>query len=381
MPIQSLAIVFASGDTASRPIASVPAIARAVREVALAGVDMCTVCVPAPWVPSAFDSAEIARLAPGLRVIFTRGIPAGSTLVVTGEALVPAAALRAALTGEITPHAGIFPIESATRARLSVAEADALLRAQARAVIAATGKPGDGLVSRLINRPVSQFITRLLLGLGPVRPYQATLGTVIVGLAMVIALLFFPGYQGQLWGALLFQLASVTDGVDGEIARATFRATPQGATFDSLVDAATNLSFFAGMMINLYLDGEVQAVLVAAAALIGVAGGMALLGLTALSDRGPVTFDAVKDRLAPRRSRVMTWLTWFTMRDFYALFALVIIVLGYAVVAAYLFAIIVAGWLIVVVATLMPSFRRTPGSRAPNAPPEARGPSFRWGDG
>lgn len=198
---------------------------------------------------------------------------------------------------------------------------------------------------------------------------------------MVIALLFFPGYQGQLWGALLFQLASVTDGVDGEIARATFRATPQGATFDSLVDAATNLSFFAGMMINLYLDGEVQAVLVAAAALIGVAGGMALLGLTALSDRGPVTFDAVKDRLAPRRSRVMTWLTWFTMRDFYALFALVIIALGYAVVAAYLFAIIVAGWLIVVVATLMPSFRRTPGSRAPNAPPEARGPSFRWGDG
>jgi CDP-L-myo-inositol myo-inositolphosphotransferase len=252
-------------------------------------------------------------------------------------------------------------VEAATRARLSIAEADTLLRAQARAIIAATGKPGDGIVSRTINRPISQAMTRLLLQLGPVRPYQATFGTIAVSLAMAIALLFFPGYQGQLWGGLLFQMASIVDGVDGEIARATFRTTPLGATFDSLVDATTNLSFFACLMINLYLLGDVQAALVGFAALFGLAGGMTLLGITAVSNRGPVTFNAVKERLASRPSRLKTWLTWFTMRDFYALFAATVIALGFAVAGAYIFATIVTGWLVVVVATLL---RRAPSSLA-----------------
>lgn len=338
---------------ASRRVASIPAAARALREVALAQADSCTVCVSGPWVPSAFDSAEIARLAPGLQITFARDIPPDCTLVITGEALVPASALRAALAGTIVESAAVFPVESATRAGLSIAEADALLRAKARAIIAATGKAGDGIVSRTINRPISQSITRFLLNLGPVRPHHATLGTVMVSLAMAMALLFFPGYQGQIWGGLLFQMASIVDGVDGEIARATFRATPAGATFDSLVDATTNLSFFACLLINLYLVGEVQAALVGLGALAGLAGGMTLLGITAVSNRGPVTFNAVKDRLAARRSRMMTWLTWFTMRDFYALFAATIIVFGYAAAGAYIFAVIVTGWLIVVVTTLL----------------------------
>ena len=356
----SLAIVFASASTASRPIASVPAVARALREVALAQVESCTVCVPDPWSPTAFDREEIARLAPGLDITFARDLPADCAVVVTGEALVPAAVLRAALSGAVARSAAVFPVESAARARLPVAEADALLRAQARAIIAATGKPGDGIVSRTINRPISQSMTRLLLTLGPVRPYQATFGTMAVSLAMAAMLLFVPGYRGQLLGALLFQMASIVDGVDGEIARATFRTTPVGATFDSLVDATTNLSFFACLIINFYLVGEVQVALVGMAALLGLAGGMTLLGLTAVSNRGPVTFNAVKDRLASRHSRVMTWLTWLTMRDFYPLFAFILIAFGYAVAATYLFAIVVAGWLAVVLVTLLQ--RRVPSA-------------------
>lgn len=356
----SVAIVFASAEMASRRVAAIPAVARALREVALSRVDSCTVCIPESWSPPAFDLQEIERLAPGLKVAFARDLPTGCTLVVTGEALVPAAILRGALAGTIAPGTGVYSVESAPRALLSVAAADALLRAQARAVIAATGKSGDGIVSRTINRPISQSITRLLLSLGPVRPYQATFGTMAVSIAMAATLLFFPGYHGQLWGGLLFQMASVVDGVDGEIARATFRATPMGATFDSLVDATTNLSFFACLIINFYLVGETQAALVGAVALLGLAGGMTLLGIAAVSDRGPVTFNAVKDRLATRHSRVIIWLTWFTMRDFYALFALVIIAFGYAVAAAYIFAVIVTGWLIVVVATLLQ--RRVPSA-------------------
>ena len=36
------------------------------------------------------------------------------------------------------------------------------------------------------------------------------------------------------------------DGVDGEIARATYRSSVRGATLDTSVDMATNLSFYLG---------------------------------------------------------------------------------------------------------------------------------------
>ena len=48
------------------------------------------------------------------------------------------------------------------------------------------------------------------------------------------------------------------DGVDGEMARATFRTTTGGATIDSAVDMATNFAFLLGFTINLWQrDGAV----------------------------------------------------------------------------------------------------------------------------
>ena len=59
------------------------------------------------------------------------------------------------------------------------------------------------------------------------------------------------GKAGLILGAILFQAASVIDGVDGEMARATFRATDLGATLDSAVDMATNFLFVLGLTIHL----------------------------------------------------------------------------------------------------------------------------------
>ncbi len=88
-----------------------------------------------------------------------------------------------------------------------------------------TVKPGDGVVSRWINRRVSRPMSAFLLMFPSVRPLHGTIGTALIGIAMVIALLTGT-YAGMVAGALLFQFASIFDGVDGEIARVTFRSTP-----------------------------------------------------------------------------------------------------------------------------------------------------------
>jgi len=49
-------------------------------------------------------------------------------------------------------------------------------------------------------------------------------------------------------GALLFQAASMFDGVDGEIARATYRTSRSGAALDSAIDAATNFAAMLGII-------------------------------------------------------------------------------------------------------------------------------------
>jgi CDP-L-myo-inositol myo-inositolphosphotransferase len=59
--------------------------------------------------------------------------------------------------------------------------------------------------------------------------------------------------RGLIAGGLLF-MPLVFDGVDGEIARATFRSSPAGAALDTGVDMATNLAFMLGVTINLGLS-------------------------------------------------------------------------------------------------------------------------------
>src|SRR6476659_7240690 len=78
------------------------------------------------------------------------------------------------------------------------------------------------------------------------RPNQMT---VLVALAGIAAGFFaaHPQYRMQLLGAFLFQVHSVIDGCDGEIARLTRRFGKHGALLDSLVDDASNALFFAGL--------------------------------------------------------------------------------------------------------------------------------------
>jgi CDP-L-myo-inositol myo-inositolphosphotransferase len=329
---------FASARTANRLVAGVPAAARVARSFgeAVPGAPLVLVLADGGAL-SPLATAEIARLAPGVAVDL-RAQAAGPAI--PGE-LLPDAPTIAALLAE---HAPLPP---------PPADPEAALRAAARGIIRGTSKPGDGIVSRHLNRPVSQACSALLLRLAWVRPGHATVLTALTALAMIAALAILPGELGLVTGAVLFQLASIIDGVDGEIARATFRSSAKGAAWDSGVDAATNLGFLLGLVGNLWHDGRSGEAAIGLAGLLLLLAGMTALGLSARTRGEPLNFDGAKRLLDERPHALKRWLRYVTMRDFYCLFLALMIAAGLVWHALAIFTGAAALWLVTVIALLL----------------------------
>lgn len=83
-----------------------------------------------------------------------------------------------------------------------------------------------------------------------------------------------------------------------------------------------------------------------------VCGWLTLIGRAVKASKRPFTFNGVKERVGAGKSRVMTWLTWLIMRDFFALAAAVLIIVGMALLAMFAFAVVTVGWLMVVLVVL-----------------------------
>ena len=115
----------------------------------------------------------------------------------------------------------------------------AAVDAAERAFLRQNGKTQDGLVSRYLNRPISRAITRLLLQTN-ITP--STWSVLIFVLPLIACIAFLQGTAGWIIaGCLLFQLYSILDGCDGEIARARFQHTNVGRRLDSLLDLGGNM--------------------------------------------------------------------------------------------------------------------------------------------
>lgn len=102
-------------------------------------------------------------------------------------------------------------------------------------------KPRDGVVSRLLNRKISGWITRRICFL-PVRPNHVTVFNCL--LAGCAAWLMATG--NLLAGALLTQAFSVLDGVDGELARLKKLGSWFGGWLDNLADRICDWTLIAG---------------------------------------------------------------------------------------------------------------------------------------
>ncbi len=108
-----------------------------------------------------------------------------------------------------------------------------------RAFLRYSGKSQDGLVSRHLNRRISRAASRWLLKL-PVTPSAWSL--LIFALPLVASVELLRGkYLGFVIGTAIFQLYSILDGCDGEIARAKFLQTEFGRRLDSLCDLIGNI--------------------------------------------------------------------------------------------------------------------------------------------
>lgn len=122
-----------------------------------------------------------------------------------------------------------------------------------RKLLARWPKPTDGPISRLINRPLSTRVTKMLAPLG-VTPNQVSVVTLVMGLVAGVSAAV-GGYGGWLGAGLLFQVASILDGTDGELAALTYRKTPLGAWVDTVCDNITYVAFLGGLIFGTYRAG------------------------------------------------------------------------------------------------------------------------------
>jgi phosphatidylglycerophosphate synthase len=128
-----------------------------------------------------------------------------------------------------------------------------------------TEKATDGWVARNIDRHVSRPISYVLLWLGLAADHASWI-TLLVGL-LAAAIAARPGYVPLVAMGALFVAASILDGVDGEMARATLTESEAGARLDTIVDQVTYVACFVGMMIGWVREGGGRQALVWAAVL------------------------------------------------------------------------------------------------------------------
>lgn len=117
-------------------------------------------------------------------------------------------------------------------------------------LLRALRKPTDGLVSRYCNRAIS---TRISKWLAPWRISPNAITTFVFLLSLVAAgCVASPQYRWIALGGLLFQLASILDGCDGELSRLTLRGSKFGAWYDTITDNVRYILFFVCMGISAY---------------------------------------------------------------------------------------------------------------------------------
>jgi 1L-myo-inositol 1-phosphate cytidylyltransferase / CDP-L-myo-inositol myo-inositolphosphotransferase len=313
-------IRFAGARQAERRVAGVAAAGRIVHELAGQGFGEVRLVLGDGKPLGAAASRDVTRLAGRMTVRIANAPP-------------PADSAQAQLSGDRFDHPG--------------ASAE---------ILDASGKPGDGPVSRWLNRPVSRRVSAVLLHLPAIRPIHATAATALIAAAMFGALVW-GGAAGLVAGAILYQVASILDGVDGEIARATHRVSRSGAAIDTAVDAATNIMFVLGLTINLGLAGNRVAALLAVWGFILFLVGLAAIAWRTSRGQGPFNLDLVKHHYARRfPGRLIPWLidmaTIVSSRDFYALLFMLLILAGMPAAVLYIFSAAATVWILFVMNSL-----------------------------
>lgn len=197
-------------------------------------------------------------------------------------------------------------------------------------------KPLDGIVSQHLNRYISLWISSRIAGLG-IHPNHISIVTFSLGiLAGVLAAL--GGYWYLLLAGIVFQINSVIDGCDGELARVKYEFSVLGEWLDTISDDLSDVFFWAGLGIGAWrtFDSVVPPtwwLWLAAVAVVFKGVSMALY-YTWLYARGrgdllafTWSFDSASDD-GPLLARVLRVLKYTTKKDFIVFLAMILGFLG-----------------------------------------------------
>jgi phosphatidylglycerophosphate synthase len=109
-------------------------------------------------------------------------------------------------------------------------------------------KPTDQIIARTVNRRISGPLTRELLRTG-LAPDVATVLAFATTLAAA-GLIAVGNWWAMAAGGLGVMLGSALDGVDGELARVSGRASRRGAALDTLLDRYADLAVVLGLIVG-----------------------------------------------------------------------------------------------------------------------------------
>ncbi len=133
---------------------------------------------------------------------------------------------------------------------------------------AAATKPSDGPVAGYLNRPLSRFLTRYLVGTS-LTPNQISLLSMVLSCLGALAFAM-GGYAALALGGMVAQLASIVDGCDGEVARLKRMNSDFGGWFDAVLDRYADAFLLFGLTWHVYLQNSSHAALaIGFAAIVG----------------------------------------------------------------------------------------------------------------
>src|SRR5437867_11039529 len=194
-------------------------------------------------------------------------------------------------------------------------------------------KPQDGFVSRFLNRPISRRITSVLLKF-PIHPSTWTISICVLPLIASVFLVRCD-YVSIVIGAAIFQIFSILDGCDGEIARAKNLESQLGERLDYFCDFMASLLYVLtlGLGLRRVTEGIICAVLITANELfLRVGKNKMAVGSSELHESFYMRHRAMigHSGLLNLGERFVWWLFQLTKRDMAILVFLLLALLGLA---------------------------------------------------
>jgi hypothetical protein len=210
-------------------------------------------------------------------------------------------------------------------------------------------KPQDGFVSRFLNRPISRRVSRVLLKF-PIHPNAWTISIFVLPL-IACAFAVRGDYVSVVIGAAIFQLYSILDGCDGEIARAKGLESKFGERLDYFCDFLASILFILalGFGLDRSVEGIVCASLVAANELflrIGQRGAVSATSTASNTAYYPRHREMIERSGLASLGRPIWWIAQLTKRDVVTLLFLLLALVDLAPWILHLWALFAAASLV-----------------------------------